>query len=160
MGLFRMILVHFQDKTFNITVIQVYAPTTNSKEVKAKQYYIDQLNLLELTLKKKNALFIIRNLNAKGEGQEIPGVIDKFGLGVQSESGQGLTEFCQENTLAIANTLFQKHKRQIYTRTSPWSISKSLIAFFATKDGEALHSQQKQVLGLTVTPIMSSLLQN
>ena len=137
-----MILVHFQDKPFNMIVIQVYAPATNAKEAKAKQYYIDQLDLPELIpkKKKKKALFIIRNLNAKGEGQEIPGVIDKFGLGVQSESGQGLTEFCQENTLAIANTPFQKHKRQIYTWTSPWSISKSLIAFFATKDGEALHS--------------------
>ena len=111
-----MISVHFQGKPFNITVIQVYAPTANAKE--AEWFYDDLQDLLELTLK-KDVLFTIGDWNAKVGSQEIPGVIGKFGLGVQNEAGQRLTEFCQENALVIANTLFQQHKRQLNTWTSP-----------------------------------------
>ena len=100
----------FQGKPFNITVIQVYAPTTNAREAEVEWFYDDLQDLLELT-PKKDVLFIIGDWNAKVGSQEIPGVIGKFGLGVQNEAGQRLTEFCQENTPVIANTLFQKHKR-------------------------------------------------
>ena len=103
-----MVSVHFLGKPFNITVIQVYAPTTNAKE--AEWFYDDLQDLLELTLK-KDVLFTIGDWNAKVGSQEIPGVIGKFGLGVQNETGQRLTEFCQENALVIANTLFQQQKR-------------------------------------------------
>ena len=112
-----MILVYFQGKSFNITVIQVYAPTSNAEEAEVKQFYEDLQDLVELT-PKKDVLFIIGDWNAKLRSQEIPGVTDKFGLGVQNEAGQRLTEFCQENALVIANTLFQQHRR-LYTWTSP-----------------------------------------
>ena len=114
----RMISVHFQDKPFNITVIQVYAPTSNTEEAEVERFYEDLQDLLELT-PKKDVLFIIGDWNEKVGSQEIPGVTGKFGLGVQNEAGQRLTEFCQENTLVIANTLFQKYKRRLYTWTSP-----------------------------------------
>ena len=104
----RMILIYFQGKPFNITVIQVYAPTTNAQE--AERFSEGLKDLLELT-PKKDVLFIIGDCNAKVGSQEIPGVIGKFGLGVQYEAGQKLTEFWQENTLVIANTIFQQHKR-------------------------------------------------
>ena len=97
-------------------VIQVYALTSNAKE--AKQFYEDLQELLEPT-PKKDVLFIIGNWNTKVGTQETPGVTDKFGLGVQNEAGQRLIEFCQENTLVIANTLFQQPKRRLYTWTSP-----------------------------------------
>ena len=105
-----MISVHFQGKLFNITVIQVYAPATNAKEAEVEQFYEDLQKHLELT-PPKDVLFIIGNWNAKVVSQEIPGVTGKFGLGVQNEAGQRLTVFCHENTLVIANTLFQQHKR-------------------------------------------------
>ena len=114
----RMISVHFQGKPFNITVIQVYAPTSNAEEAEVEWLYEDLHDLLELT-PKKDVLFIIGDWNAKVESQELPGVTGKFGLGVQKEAGQRLTEVCQENTLVIANTLFQQHKRRLYTWTSP-----------------------------------------
>ena len=103
---------------FNITVIQVYAPTSNAEEAEVEQFYEDLQDLLELT-PKKDVLFIIGNWNAKGGSQEIPGVTGKFGLGEQNEAGQRLTGFRQENTLVIANTLFQQHKSRLYTWTSP-----------------------------------------
>ena len=109
-----MILVCFQGKLFNITVFQVYAPTTNAKEAEVERFYKDLKYLLELT-PQKDVLFIIGDWNAKVGSQEIPGVTGRFGLGVQNEAGQRLTEFCQENTLVIANTLFQQHKRRLYT---------------------------------------------
>ena len=109
-----MISVHLQGKPFNITVIQVYAPTTNAKEAEVEQFYEDLQDLLELT-PKKDVLFIIGDLNAKVGSQETPGVTGKFGLGIQNEAGQRLIELCQENALVIANTLFQKHKRGLYT---------------------------------------------
>ena len=111
-----MISVRFQGKPFNITVIQVYAPTTNAKE--PKQFYDDLQDLLELT-PKKDVLFIIGDWNAKVRSQKTPGLTGEFGLEVQNETGQRLTEFCQENALVITNTLFQQHKRRLYTWTSP-----------------------------------------
>ena len=129
-----MISVHFQGKPFNIIVIQVYAPTSNAEEAEVKWFYED-LQDLELT-PKRDVLFIIGDCNAKVGSQEIPGVTGKFGLGVQNEAGQRLTEFCQENTLVIANTLFQNirddfthgHHQMINTKIK-------LIAFFVL--GEA-----------------------
>ena len=113
-----MISLHFQGKPFNITVIQVYAPTSNTEEAEVERFYEDLQDLLELTLK-KDILFIRGDWNAKVGSQETPGVTGKFGLGVQNEAGQRLIEFCQENTLVIPNTLFQQHKRRLYTWTSP-----------------------------------------
>ena len=111
----RMISVHFQGKPFNIMVIQAYAPTSNAE---VQRFYEDLQDLLELA-PKKDALFIIGDWNAKVGSQETPGVTGKFGLGIWNEAGQSLREFCQENTLVIANTLFQQHKRRLYTWTSP-----------------------------------------
>ena len=99
-------------------VIQVYAPTSNAEEVEVEWFYEDLQDLLELT-PKKDVLFIIGPWNAKVGSQETPGVTGKFGLGVQHEVGQRLIEFCQENAPVIANTLFQQHKRRLYTWTSP-----------------------------------------
>ena len=113
-----MISVHFQGKPFNITVIQVYAPTTNAEEAEVEWFSEDLQDLLELT-PKKGVLFIIGDWNAKVGSQETPGVTGKFGLGMRNETGQRLIEFCQENALVIANTLFQQHKRRLYTWTSP-----------------------------------------
>ena len=101
-----MISIRFQGKPFSITVIQVYAPTNNAEEAEIEQFYEDLQGLLELT-PKKDVLFIIGDWNAKVESQEIPGVTGKFGLGVQNEAEQRLTEICQENALVIANTLYQ-----------------------------------------------------
>ena len=112
----KIISVHFQGKLFNITVIQVYAPTTNAEEAEVEQLYEDLQDLLELT-PQTDVLFITGDQIAKAGNQKIPGVTGKFGRGVQNEAGQRLTEFCQENTLAIANTLFQQHNRQLYTWT-------------------------------------------
>src|SRR5574337_680616 len=113
-----MISVRFQGKPFNITVIQVCTPTSNSQEAEVKQFYEDLQDFLELT-PKKDVLFIIRDWNAKVGSQETPGVTGKFGLGIRNEAGQRLIEFCQEDALVIANTLFQQHKRRLYTWTSP-----------------------------------------
>ena len=110
----KMISVHFKGKLFNITVIQVYAPTTNAKEAEVEWFYEDLQDLLELA-QKNYILFIIGDWNAKIGSQEIQGVTGKFGLQVQNEAGQSLIEFCQENALVIANTLFQQHKRCLYT---------------------------------------------
>ena len=106
----RMTLVCFQGKPFSITVIQVYAPTSNAEEAEVEWFYEDLQDLLELT-PKKHALFIIGDWNAEIEIQEIPGVTGKLGQGVQNEAGQKVTEFCQENTLVIVNTLFRQYKR-------------------------------------------------
>ena len=110
----RMISVCFQGKPFNITIIQVYAPTSNAEEADVEQFYEDLQDFLEIT-PQKDVLFIIGDWNAKVGSQEIPGVTGKFGLGVQNEAMQRLTEFCQENILVIANTLFQQQKRRLYT---------------------------------------------
>ena len=157
----RMISVRFQSKAFNITVIQVDAPTSNAEEAEVERFYEDLQDLLALT-PKKDVLFIIGDWNTKGGNQEIPGVTGNFGLGVQNEAGQRLTEFCQDNALVIANTLFQAtgdnatpggHHQMVNTKIR-------LIIFFAAKDGEALYSQQKQDQELTVAHIMNSLLPN
>ena len=113
-----MISVRFQAKPFNITVIQVYAPTSNAEEAEGEWFYEDLQALLELT-PEKDVLFITGDWNAKVGSQETPGITGKFGLGVQNEAGQRLIEFCQDNTLVIANTLFQKHRRRLYTWTLP-----------------------------------------
>ena len=109
-----MISVHFQGKPFNIRVIQVYGLTSN-----AERFYEDLQDLLELTVHKKGILFIIEDWNTKVGSQETPGLTGKFGLAVQNEAGQRLKEFCQENALVIANTLFQQHSRRLHTWTSP-----------------------------------------
>ena len=113
-----MISVCFQDKQFNIMVIQVYAPTSNTEEAEVEQFYEDLQDFLEPTLK-KDILFIIGDWNATVGSQETPEVIGRFGLGMQNEAGQRLIEFCQENILVKASILFQQHKRRLYTRTSP-----------------------------------------
>ena len=113
-----MISVYFQEKPFNITVIQVYVPTSNAEEAEVEQFYEDLQDLLELT-PKRDVLFIIGDWNAKVGSQETPGIRGKYGLGRQNKAGQRLIEFCQENALVIANTLFQEHKRRLYTWTSP-----------------------------------------
>ena len=140
----RMISVHFQGKTFSITVMQVYAPTSNAEEAEVEWFYEELQDLLELT-PKKDVLFIIEDWNAKVGSQETPGVTGKFGLGMRNEAGQRLIEFCQENGLVIANTLFNNtredsthgHHQMVNTKIR-------LIIFFAAKNGEALYSQQKQ----------------
>ena len=114
----RMISVRLQGKPFNIMVIQVYARTSNAEEADVELFYEDLQDLLELT-PKEDVLFIIGDWNAKVGSQDTPGVTGKFGLGVQNEAGQRLIEFCQQNELVIVNTLFQQHKRKLYTWTSP-----------------------------------------
>ena len=112
-----MTSVCFQGKPFNIAVIQVYAQTSNAEEAEVEQFFEDLQDLLELT-PKKDVLFIIGDWNAKVGDQEIPGIIGKIDLRVQNEAERRLTEFCQENTLLIANTFFQQHQRRLYTWTS------------------------------------------
>ena len=114
----RMISVRFQGKPFNITVIQVYVLTNNAEEAE------DLQDLLELT-PKKDGLFILGDSDAKVGNQETPGVTRKFGLGVWNKAGQRLTEFCQEKSLVIANTLFQQHKRRLHMDITRWSTPKS-----------------------------------
>ena len=156
----RMISVHFQGKPCNITVIQVYALTSNAGEAEVEQFYEDLQDFLELT-PKKDVLFIIGDWNAKEGSQETPGVTGKFGLGVQNEAGQRLIEFCQENALVIANTPFQQHKRKTTHGHHQMVNNKiRLIIFFVAKDGKALYNQQKKDQELTVTQLMNSLQQN
>ena len=99
-------------------MIQAYAPTGNAEEAKAERFYEDLQDLLELTLK-KDVIFLIGDWNEKVRSQETPGVTGKFGLGIRNEAGQRLIQFCQENALVIANTLYQQHKRSLHTWTSP-----------------------------------------
>ena len=115
-----MISVRFQGKPFNITVIQVYAPTSNPEEGEVERFYEDLQDLLELT-PKNDVLFIIGDWNAKVGSQETPGVTGKFGLGMQDEAGQRLTEFCQENVLVIANTS-SNNTREDSTSTFTWQL--------------------------------------
>ena len=120
----RMISVHFQGKLFNIMVIQVYAPTSNSEEAEVVWFCEDLQDVLELT-PNKGVLFIIEDWNAKVGSQEIPVATGKFGLGVQNEAGQRLIEFCQENALVIANTLLQQHEKTLHMDITRWSTPKS-----------------------------------
>ena len=147
-----MISVRFQGKPFSITVIQVYAPTSNAEE--------DLQDLLELT-PKKDVLFIIGDWNAKVGSQETPGETGKFGLGIWNEAGQRLIEFCQENSPVIINTLFQQHKRRLYTWTSPDGQHQNQIDYIlCSQRWRTLYSPQKQDQELTVAQIMNSLLPN
>ena len=121
----RMISVRFQGKPFNIMVLQAYAPTSNAEEAEGEWFYEDLQNLLELT-PKKDSLFIIGDGNAKVGSQETPGVTGQFGVGVRNEAGQRLIEFCQENALVIANTLFQQQKKKtLHMDITRWSTPKS-----------------------------------
>ena len=155
-----MISVHFQGKPFSITVIQVYAPTSNAEDAEVKQFYEDLQELLELT-PKKDILFIIVDWNAKVGSQETPGVTGKFGLGVQNKAGQRLIEFCQENALVIT-TLSSNNTSEDSMHGHHQMVDTEiiLIILFAAKEGEALYSQQKQDWELTVAQIMNSLLLN
>ena len=114
----RIISVHFQGKPYNITVIQAYAPTSNAEEAEVERLYEDLQDLLELTPPER-CPFHYRGLECKVRSQETPAVTGKFGLGIWNESRQRLIEFCQENALVVANSLFQQHKRRLYTWTSP-----------------------------------------
>ena len=128
----------FQGKPFNIMVIQAYAPTSNAEEADVEQFYQDLQDLLEWT-SKKDVLFIIGDWNAKVGSQKTPGVTSKFGLGIRNEAGQRLIEFCQENALVIGNTLFQQHKRRLYTWTSPDGQHQNQIDYnLVANDEEAL----------------------
>ena len=111
-----MISFHFQGKPFSITVIQVYVLTSNAEEAEVERFYEDLQDLLELT-PKKDVFFIIGHWNAKVGSQETPRITGKFGLGLQNEAGQRLIEFCKDNALVIATTLFQPHKRRLYLWT-------------------------------------------
>ena len=113
-----IISVCLQGKPFNITVIQVYVPTSNAEEAEVERFYEDLQDLLELA-PKKDVFFFIGDWHAKVGSQETPGVTGKFGLGMRNEAGQRLIEFCQENALVITNTLFQIYKRRLYKWTSP-----------------------------------------
>ena len=128
----RMISVHFQGKPFNIMVIQVYAPTSNAEEAEVERFYESLQDLLELT-PPKDVLFIIEDWNAKVGSQETLEVTGKFGLGIWNEAGQRLTEFCQENTLVIPNTLFQQHNRRLYTWISPDSQHRNQIDYICSQ---------------------------
>ena len=119
-----MISLRLQGKPFKITVIQVYAPTSNAEETEVEWFYEDLQDLLELT-PKKDFLFIIGDWNAKVGSQETPGVTGKIGLGIHNEAGQSLIEVCQENELVIANTLSQQHKRRLHMDITRWSTPKS-----------------------------------
>ena len=135
-----MISVHFQVKPFSITVIQVYALTSEAEAAKVERFYEDLQDRLELTCQ-KDVLFIIGDWNAKVGSQVTPGITGKFDLGMQNEAGQRLIEFYQENGLVTANTIFQKHKKRLYTWTSPdVNTNIRLIIFFAAKYGETLYS--------------------
>ena len=155
----RIISVHFQGKPFNITVIQVYAPTSNAEEAEVERFYEDLQDFLQLTPIKRCPFHHPRDWNTKVGSQEKPGVTGKFGLGVQNEAGQRLIELCQENALVIANTLFQQHKKDsTHGHHQMVNTKIRLMIFFAAKEGEAPYSQQKQDPELTVAWIINTLL--
>ena len=156
----RMISVRFQGKPFSITVIQVYAPTSNTEEAEVERFYEDLQELLELT-PKKDVLFIIGDWNAKVESQETPGVTGKFGRGIRNEPGQRLRVLPRKCTGHNKHPLPTIQKKTLHMDITRWSTPKSrLIIFFAAKDREALYIQQKQDRELTVAQIMNSLLSN
>ena len=155
-----MISVCLQDKPFNITIIQVYGPTSNAEEAEVERFYEDLQYLLELT-PQKDVLFIIGDWNAKVGSQETPGVTGKFGLGMWNEAGERLIEFCQENTLVIANILFQQHKRRLYTWTSPDGQPRNQIDYIVCSQiWRSSIQSAKQDQELTVAQIMNSLFPN
>ena len=142
----RMISVRFQGKPFNITVIQVYAPASNAEEAEVERFYEDLQDLLEL-MPKRDVLFIIGDGNTKVGSQELSGVTGKFGLGVQNEEGQRLIEFCQENTLVIANTLFQQHEKTLHMDITRWPILKADWLYFLQPKMEKLYTASKNMTG-------------
>ena len=155
-----MISVHFQGKPFNITVIQVYAPTSNAEEAEFERFYEDLQDLLEVT-PKKDVLFIIGDWSVKVGSQEIPEETGKFGFGVQNEAGQRLTEFCQENALVVANTLFQQHRRRLYTWTSPDGQHRNQIDYIlCSQRWRSSIQSTKTRLGADCAQVMNSLLLN
>ena len=137
----RMNSVCFQGKPSNITVIRVYTPTRNAEEAEVERFYEDLQNLLELT-PKKDVLFVIGDWNAKVGSQETPGITGKFGLGIWNETGQRLIEFCQENALVIANTLFQQHKT-LHMDITRWSTLKSDWLYSLQPKMEKLYTVSK-----------------
>ena len=139
-------LCSFPSKPFSITVIQVYAPISNAEEAEVEQFYEDLQDLLELT-PKKDVLFIIGDWNEKVGSQETPGLTGKFGLGTQTEAGQRLIEFCQENALVIANTLFQQHKRRLHMDITRWSTPKSDWLYSLQPKMEKLYTVSKNKTG-------------
>ena len=155
-----MISVRLQGKPFSIIVTQIYAPTSNAEEAEVEQFYEDLQDLLELTAR-KDVLFIIGDWNAKVGSQETPGVTGKLGLGMRNEAEQRLIEFCQENALVIANTLFQQHKRRFYTWTSPNVQHRNQIDYILCSQRwrRSIQSTKKDQ-ELTVAQIMNSLLPN
>ena len=155
----RVTSVCFQGRPSIIKVIQAYAPTTNAKE--AEQFYEDLKDLLELT-PQKDVLFNMWDWNAKVWSQEVPGVTGKFGLRVQNEAGERLTKNYQENTLVIANTLFQKHKRQLYTWTSPDGQYRNQIdsILCSQRWRSCIQSTKQEDQELTMAQIMNCLLPN
>ena len=151
----RMISVRFQGKPFNITIIQVYALTSNTEEAEVEQFYEDLQDLLELTHKKD---VLLGDWNAKVGSQETPGITGKFGFGIQNEAGQRLIEVCKENTLVIANTLFQQHQRRFYTWTSPDGQHQNQIdCILCSQSWRSSIQSAKTRLGLTFAKIMNSL---
>ena len=154
-----MTSIHLQGKPLNITVFQAYAPTNNDEEAEAEWFYENLYDFLELT-PKKDIFFIIGDWNAKVGSQEIPGITGKFGLGGQNEAEQSLIEFCQENALVIANTLFQQHKRRLYTWISPNGQYQNQIDYIICSQRWRSSTQQKQDQELAVAQIMNSLLPN
>ena len=144
----RMISVRFQGKPFNMTVIQAYAPTSNAEEAEIEWVYEDLQNLLELTTSKKRCPFHYRGLECKSRKSGTPGITGNFGFGVQNEAGQRIIEFSQENTLVIANTLFQQHKRRLYTWTiTRWSKPKSDWLYSLQPKMEKLYTVSKNKTG-------------
>ena len=144
-----------------MTVIQVYAPTSNTEETEVERFYEDLQDLLELT-PKKDVLFIMGDWNAKVGSQETPGVTGKFGLGMRNEAGQRLIEFCQENALVIANTLFQQYKRRLYTWTSQdgQHQNQTDYIFCSQRWRSSMESAKKKKTEMTVVQVMNSLLPN
>ena len=156
----RMISVRFQDKPYNIMLIQVYALSSNAEEAEVERFYEDLQDYLELK-SPQFVLFIIGEWNAKIGSQETPGVTGKFGLGVQNEVGQRLIEFCQENTLVIVKPSSRNtRKDSIHGHHQMANTKIGLLIFFAAIEEKALYSQQKQDRELTVAQIMNSLLSN
>ena len=155
-----MISVHFQGKPFSITVIQVCAPSSNAEEAEVEWFYEDLQDLLELK-PQTDVLFIIGDWDAKVGSQETPGVAGKFGLGVEDEAGQRQIEFFQGNTLVIANTLFQQHKRRLYTWTSPDGQHQNQTDYIlCSQRWRSSIQSAKTRREVTVAQIMNSLLPN
>ena len=139
----RMISVHLQGKQLNITIIQVYASTSNAEEAEVEQFCEDLKDLLELTPPPKKCPLHYRGLECKSGKSRDTWITGQFGLGVRNEAGQRVIEFCKENAQAIANTLFQQHKRRLYK----WSIPKSDWLYSPQPEMEKLYTVSKNKTG-------------